>query len=278
MIKSEIALAFKILYKAILTMKSQEKGTNQLPAGGIMPFSLFWGGDGSTVLYGITTIGSGLTREEVYMFITLEGIEGAGKTTQIPAIKNYLETAGCGVVITREPGATAIGQRIRSIVLDPESHDMAPLCELLLYGADRAQHLSQVVKPALEAGKSVVCDRFSDATRVYQGWARGLDMGLINAIHEMVVGDLTPDLTVLFDLEPEIGLSRTLKALEKGQRQDRESRFEKEALAFHTAVRSGYLALARKEKQRFFVVDASRKPDEVFTEIKRGLATRLGVK
>ncbi len=228
-------------------------------------------------LCGVTIIGSGLTREEVYMFITLEGIEGSGKTTQIIAIKNYLEMAGYEVVVTREPGATPIGQRIRSIVLDPESRGMVPLCELLLYGADRAQHLSQVVAPALGAGKVVVCDRFADATRVYQGWARGLDMALIDAIHGMVVGELTPDLTVLFDLEPEIGLSRTSKALENGQRQDRESRFEKEALAFHTAVRSGYLALAEKEKQRFLVVDASGKPDEVFTEIKRGLATRLGV-
>jgi dTMP kinase len=211
------------------------------------------------------------------MFITLEGIEGSGKTTQMTAIKKYFETAGYGVVVTREPGATAIGRRIRSIVLDPESHGMSPLCELLLYGADRAQHLSQVVMPALEAGKVVLCDRFADATRAYQGWARGLDMAIIDGIHEMVVGDLTPDLTILFDLEPGIGLSRTFKALENGQREGRESRFEKEALTFHTAVRSGYLALAQQEKQRFLVVDASRKPHEVLIEIKQGLATCLGI-
>lgn len=211
------------------------------------------------------------------MFITLEGIEGSGKTTQTATIKKYLETAGYNVLLTREPGATNIGQRIRSILLDPESHSMAPLCELLLYGADRAQHLSQVVMPALNSGKVVVCDRFADATRVYQGWARGLDMTLINTIHDMVVGSLVPDLTILFDLDPEIGLSRTFKALENGQRQDQESRFEQEALAFHTAVRSGYLDLAQKEKQRFLVVDASRNPDEVFMEIKHGIATRLGV-
>jgi len=218
-----------------------------------------------------------MTREEVSMFITLEGIEGSGKTTQMTAIQNYLETAGYGVVVTREPGATAIGQRIRSIVLDPESHGMSPLCELLLYGADRAQHLSQVVVPALEAGKVVLCDRFADATRAYQGWARGLDMGLIDAIHEMVVGALTPDLTILFDLEPETGLSRTFQALENGQREGKESRFEKEALAFHRAVRAGYLTLAQQEIQRFLVVDASRKPHEVFIEIKQGLATCLGI-
>ncbi|WP_232367115.1 dTMP kinase [Desulfocicer vacuolatum] len=221
--------------------------------------------------------GSSMTREEVSMFITLEGIEGSGKTTQITAIKKYLEAAGHGVVVTREPGATAIGQRIRSIVLDPENHDISPLCELLLYGADRAQHLAQVVVPALDAGKIVLCDRFADATRVYQGVARGLDMALIDAIHGMVVGPLTPDLTILFDLEPETGLSRTFKALENGQRESQESRFEKEALAFHAAVRSGYLALAQKEKQRFFVVDASLQPDEVFIQIKQGLATCLGI-
>ncbi len=218
-----------------------------------------------------------MTREEVSMFITLEGIEGSGKTTQMTAIKNYLETAGHGVVVTREPGATAIGQRIRSIVLDPESHGMSPLCELLLYGADRAQHLSQVVVPALDAGNIVLCDRFADATRAYQGFARGLDMALIDAIHEMVVGALTPDLTILFDLAPEIGLSRTFKALEDGQREVSESRFEKEALAFHAAVRSGYLALAQQEKQRFLVVDASQKPHDVLSEIKQGLATCLGI-
>ena len=217
------------------------------------------------------------TRKEVSMFITLEGIEGSGKTTQIAPIKKYLETAGYGVTVTREPGATAIGKRIRSILLDPESHGMAPLCELLLYGADRAQHLSQVVMPALEDGKVVVCDRFADATRVYQGWARGLDLSLIDAIHDMVVGSLIPDLTILFDLAPETGLSRTFKALENGQREDGESRFEQEALSFHTAVRQGYLALAQKEQQRFLVVDASRDPDAVFTQIKHGLATRLGV-
>lgn len=211
------------------------------------------------------------------MFITLEGIEGSGKTTQIVSIKKYLESAGYGVVLTREPGATTIGKRIRSVLLDPESRDMSPLCELLLYGADRAQHLSQVVMPALKAGKVVVCDRFADATRVYQGCARGLDTSLISSIHDMVVGTLIPDLTILFDLAPEIGLSRTIKALEKGQRGDEESRFEQEALAFHTAVRSGYLALAAQEEQRFLVVDASRKPDEVFKEIKHGLVTRLGV-
>ncbi len=211
------------------------------------------------------------------MFITLEGIEGSGKTTQMTAIKNYLETAGHGVVVTREPGATAIGQRIRSIVLDPESHGMSPLCELLLYGADRAQHLSQVVVPALDAGNIVLCDRFADATRAYQGFARGLDMALINAIHDMVVGTLTPDLTILFDLPPEIGLKRTFTALEDGQREVRESRFEKEALAFHAAVRSGYLALAQEEKQRFLVVDASQNPHDVLSQIKQGLATCLGI-
>lgn len=211
------------------------------------------------------------------MFITLEGIEGSGKTTQMAAIQELIQAAGHRVVSTREPGATAIGKRIRSILLDPESHDMDPLCELLLYAADRAQHLGRVVAPALAAGHVVLCDRFADATRVYQGCARGLSPRHIEILHDMVVGDTTPDMTILFDLAPEVGLERTFRALADGQRTVRESRFEKEALAFHAAVRQGYLDLARREPDRFLVVDASRSPGEVLAEITQGLQTRLRI-
>ena len=126
------------------------------------------------------------------MFITLEGIEGSGKTTQVDKIAGFLENQGREVVITREPGATAIGRGIRSVLLDPVNISMTPLCELLLYGADRAQHIAEIIVPALSSGKTVVCDRFADATSVYQGAARGIDSRLINRIHDIVVGVLFP--------------------------------------------------------------------------------------
>ncbi len=201
------------------------------------------------------------------MFITFEGIEGSGKTTQIDQVSSFLKAQGNKVVVTREPGATNIGKKIRSILLDPKNTQMSYLCELLLYEADRAQHLAQVVIPSLKAGKLVLCDRFADATSVYQGSARGIDMELIKSIHKIVVADLIPDLTILFDLDPEIGLKRTFKALAKGLRADNESRFEQEKLNFHKKVRQGYLDLAYNNKERFVIVDASKNQDEVFKNI-----------
>ncbi len=219
------------------------------------------------------------------MFITLEGIEGSGKTTQMKAIEQFLLDNGHKVVMTREPGATETGQKIRSILLDPENSAISPLCELLLYGANRAQHMAEVILPALKTGKTVLCDRFADATTAYQGAARGLDMVLIDHIYSIVAGhlnpDLTmlpgydgniafvlkPDLTILFDINPSEGLERTFKALKKGQRVENESRFEQEELAFHERVRQGYLAIAAKEKERFLIVDASLSREKVLQNI-----------
>lgn len=211
------------------------------------------------------------------MFITLEGIEGSGKTTQLERLAGLLVKNGYATVVTREPGDTSIGKKIRNILLDPENNGMSDLCELFLYGADRAQHLSEVVLPALSSGKTVVCDRFTDATTVYQGAARGISKDLIETIHSVVVKDLRPDLTILFDLDPEIGLARTEKALEEGDRSFDESRFEREALDFHRRVREGYLALAGKEQDRFLVVDAGQTPGQVFNEIVTGMIRRLGI-
>lgn len=211
------------------------------------------------------------------MFITLEGIEGSGKTTQIPRIAELLESEGYMTVVTREPGATDIGKRIRAILLDPANHGLSNLSELLLYGADRAQHIHEVILPSLKAGKAVLCDRFADATRVYQGIARGIDGQVIDAVHRIVVNDLKPDLTVLFDLSPEVGLKRTFRALEQGDRDHSESRFEEEKLQFHEAVRQGYLDIAEMEKDRFLIVDASQDPDRVFLEIAAGLKQRLAL-
>ncbi len=211
------------------------------------------------------------------MFITLEGIEGSGKTTQIKRLARCLGQNGYETVVTREPGDTVIGKKIRAILLDPENSGMSDLCELFLYGADRAQHLAEVVLPALAAGKTVVCDRFTDATTVYQGTARGISRALIEVIHSVVVKELRPDLTILFDLDPETGLSRTAKALADGARTLDETRFERETLAFHERVRQGYLALAAAEKDRFLVVDAGGTQAQVFAEIVSGINRRLGI-
>ncbi len=212
------------------------------------------------------------------MFITFEGIEGSGKTTQMRKTADFLKNAGYKIIVTREPGDTLIGKKIRSILLDPENKNMSYLCELLLYVADRVQHLHEVVEPGLAADKIVLCDRFIDSTIVYQGKARGLDTDLIEKIHGTGTGILDrfkPDLTVLFDLEPETGLKRTFKALKNGQREENETRFEQENIKFHEKVRQGYLELALKEKSRFLIVDASLEPDQVLNRIIAGIRERF---
>ena len=201
------------------------------------------------------------------MFITLEGIEGSGKTTQVRHMLEFLGSKGFACVATREPGGTQIGKKIRAILLDPESKDMEPLVELLLYIADRAQHVKEIILPLLSAGKTVVCDRYYDATVVYQGFARGINIELIHELHKSILKDLKPDITILLDLPSKIGLARAWKQIESGDRADLETRFEEETLAFHEKVRSGYLELARLEPQRFRVVDASKNENQVRAEI-----------
>lgn len=185
-------------------------------------------------------------------FITFEGIEGCGKTTQIQLLSNAFEENGVDHVLTREPGGTPAGDRIRSLVLDPATV-VGPWCELLLYAAARAQHLEQVIRPALAAGRLVLCDRFADATRAYQGFGRGLPLDLIEGLHALGPLALDPDRTILIDIDPATALARaadrdTAKAVD-------ESRFEREGLAFHERVRQGYLELARRAPGRFAVVD-----------------------
>ncbi len=201
------------------------------------------------------------------MFITLEGIEGSGKTTQLRHMVDFLKNKGHDCVITREPGGTEIGKKIRAVLLDPDNSDLDPLAELLLYAADRIQHIQSKIMPSLRQGKMVLCDRFSDATTVYQGFARGLDLELINRLHEIVLGDLKPDITILFDLPPEVGLKRAWKQINSGDRTDMETRFEKEAVEFHEKVRAGYLALAQLEPERFRVIDASGDENQVKSDI-----------
>ena len=211
------------------------------------------------------------------MFISFEGIEGSGKTTQIKHLDTFLRNNGHDCVITREPGGTRIGEKIRAILLDPASKDMDPLTELLLYTADRAQHIRELVLPFLSAGKTVLCDRFYDATVVYQGFARGLDIGLINTLHRLLFENLKPDITLLLDLPPEKGLLRAWKQIENGDRESVETRFEEEKRSFHHMVRSGYLELARLEPQRFKVIDASMEENQVRNEIIKILSIEINL-
>jgi dTMP kinase len=210
------------------------------------------------------------------IFITFEGIEGSGKTTQIQMLSNHLEEQGLEHLLTREPGGTPIGDHIRRLVLNPAHNDMTPTCELLLYTAARAQHVEQVIRPALEQGRIVLCDRFTDATLAYQGYARGLPLGVIRHLHEIEVLSLRPNLTILFDIEAREALTRARSR--DHTRSDDETRFEQEDLAFHERVRAGYLDLARREAGRFAVIDASGSVADVhprvLAAIQRFLPTR----
>lgn len=203
------------------------------------------------------------------VFITLEGPEGAGKSTQTPQLAAWLEQQGYEVVPTRNPGGTPIGAQIRQILLDPANRAMVSLAELMLYAADRAQHVDQVVRPALEAGCVVLCDRFGDSTMAYQGYGRGLDRETIRRLNEMATGGLVPDLTLLLDLPVEAGLSRVARSRET-------DRLETEAIAFHQRLRAGYLELAQAEPGRFAVVDASQAPEVVQTQLREAVTRVLG--
>ncbi|MBR9980339.1 MAG: dTMP kinase [Desulfatitalea sp.] len=209
------------------------------------------------------------------MFITLEGIEGAGKTTQLQNIIAYLGRRGYECVTTREPGGTAIGAQIRAILLDPGNHALDATAELLLYVADRVQHVRTVIQPHLAAGRVVLCDRFFDATLVYQGYARGVDQGLIRELHRLVCDDLRPDATLLFDLDPAVGLARAWRQVHSGGRTDAETRFEQEKLAFHQRVRAGYLDMARLEPRRYWVIDAGEDARTVARTVETILASLL---
>lgn len=181
-------------------------------------------------------------------FITFEGIEGSGKTTQIRLLASRLRRGGNLVVVTREPGGSPIGDNIRGILLDTRFKEMAPVTELLLYAAGRAQHAEQVIRPAIQKRKIVLCDRFADSTTAYQGGARGLSEAGLKCLHQIATGGLKPDLTILLDLPVRKGFKRI-----RGRKQDR---LEKEKRSFHNRVRRAYLRLARREKRRIKVMNA----------------------
>ena len=197
------------------------------------------------------------------LFITFEGGEGCGKSTQITALKARLEAMGKTVVQTREPGGTPLGESVRSLLqYDDAGQGMSSEAELLLFAASRAQHVRELIAPAIAEGQIVLCDRFLDSTTVYQGVARAIDSKKVDTINQFAIGDTKPDLTILIDLPPEIGLARV-----HARNDGKLDRMEKEAIEFFQAVRQGYLDLAKSEPKRFLVLDGSQSVEELETQI-----------
>ena len=201
-------------------------------------------------------------------FITFEGGEGAGKSTMMARCRKWFSDRGIEVLVTREPGGTALAEKIRAIVLDREHGSLSPVAELLLVFAARAQHLDELIRPALAQGTTVLCDRFTDATWAYQGAGRGLPSELIAALEQAVHGDLQPDLTLLLDLPVELGLHRI-------SGRGLADRMERESAAFFERVRQNYLQRAAAAPQRFAVVDASLGEDAVWVKVEQVLRERI---
>jgi dTMP kinase len=203
--------------------------------------------------------------------ISFEGSEGSGKSTQISRIADRFEDAGYDVVVTREPGGTPIGEEIRHILMHAaESHNMMPETELLLFAASRAQLVREVILPAVEAGKIVLCDRFMDSTTVYQGVARNIQSEPVHLINTFAVGHMVPDVTVVIDLDAELGLQRV-----RHRANDMPDRMEKENIEFYQKVRNGYLMLAKAMPERFIVVDGELGPQELEETIWKQLRQRV---
>lgn len=196
-------------------------------------------------------------------FITFEGIEGSGKSTQVKLLVKYLESRNIPYLSTREPGGTPIAEAIRKILLDPACSEMLPETELLLYNASRAQHTGELILPALKAGKIVICDRYYDSTYAYQGAARELDTDIIDTLTRYATFDTVPELTILLDLPVEQGLARiTARSLD---------RLEQEDISFHEKVRQQFLFIAKKQASRYLVLDGSQAPEELHNQILRAL-------
>jgi dTMP kinase len=207
---------------------------------------------------------SGTARIRDVAFITFEGIEGCGKSTQVRLVAERLGSRG---VETREPGGTRVGQALRQIVLDPSTRALAPVSELLIYFADRAQHVAEVIRPALAQGRIVLCDRHVESSLAYQGYGRGLALDAIRALGVLATGGLRPDAIVLVDVPVELGLQRA-------RRRGAQDRLEAEEIAFHERVRAGYDLLARQEPERWLRVDGRAPQLEVFEAVWRGLVGR----
>lgn len=194
------------------------------------------------------------------IFISFEGIEGSGKTTQARLLYDYLYKKGLNPVLTEEPGGTDIGREIRKILLSPQHFNMHPVTELLLYNASRSQHVNEVILPAIKSGRIVITDRFSDSTCAYQGRGRGLDRDIINRIDEISTGGVRPDITILIDVDVNVGLLRNRKA-------NKVDRIELEEIEFHRRVRDGYLEIARQEPDRIRIIDGSKEIEDIHRQV-----------
>ncbi len=208
------------------------------------------------------------------LFITFEGPEGSGKTTQIHLLENFLKAREFAILVTREPGGTTIGNAIRAIVLEPNHSEMSPRAEVLLFNAARAQIVDEVIRPALNSGRIVLCDRYADSTLAYQGYGHGQDLAWLRRIVTFATGGLQPDLTIFLNIDPTAGLNR-----KRGDAAAEWNRMEQKALAFHQTVRQGYLQLAAAEPARWLVIDATQTVDAIQATIQQRieLLLELGV-
>ena len=201
------------------------------------------------------------------LFITLEGIDGTGKSTQLRLLAQHLKKRGLAVCVTREPGGTKVGERIRKILLASTATQLAPLAELALFYAARAQHLQEVIRPALAQGKIVLSDRYNDASLAYQGYGRELGAETVRAFDRIICARTQPDMTIVLDLPPRLSLERAQGR--ESRRKSKQGRFESQDLSFHKRVRDGYVAIARREPNRVKVVQADRAVGEVHAEIRK---------
>jgi dTMP kinase len=208
-------------------------------------------------------------------FLSFEGIEGCGKTTQIAILSEYLTKRSIPFTVTREPGGTAVGEAIRKILLNSETIHLTAASELLLFYASRSQNIAEKIIPALDRGEVVICDRFYHASMAYQGFGRGIPMDFINKLTDLVCGDYRPEITLLLDIAPEIGLSRARARNE--QKASNEGRFEEEDVAFYTKIRQGYLELAKHDPKRMKVIPADRGIEEIHRDVVRLLGFEDGV-
>jgi dTMP kinase len=200
-------------------------------------------------------------------FITFEGGDGTGKTTQIKEVANHLGDRNRSYIVTREPGGTVLGKMIRKVLLEAGATKIAASTELFLYLADRAQHVDEIILPALQAGKVVLSDRFTDSTLAYQGYGRGIDVTWLRQLNDTASGKVRPDLTFLFDCPASMGLARAARRSAQSANRPQEDRFEREKLEFHEKVREGFLQLACAEPERFRIIDASRSVAEITKQI-----------
>ena len=212
-------------------------------------------------------------------FITLEGGDGTGKSTQVKLLAESLSKSGIDVITTREPGGTPQAERIRDLLLQRDSGSFDPMTEALLLFAARREHLVTKIFPALEQGKWVISDRFADSSRAFQGYGMGLDMSVIEKLYTLVAGDFAPDLTLIFDIDPVTGLARSGRKKETTQNttESTEDRYERMGLAFHEKLRNGFLEIARKFPDRCVLIDAAASVDEVHARILSVIAGRFGI-